>query len=75
MPPDPTPREPAPQHPDPVREALREAVGFLDSFVMEWLTDFGADESQLEGVRKRVEFYRTALADPPLERVEGEAER
>lgn len=42
-----------------------EATEFLDSFVTEWLTELGADESQLESVRKRVEFYRLALSPHP----------
>lgn len=46
-------------------QQLYEATEFLDSFVTEWLTELGADESQLEGVRKRVEFYRLALFQHP----------
>lgn len=44
-------------------QQLREAVGFLDGVVLEWLDDLGADEEQIEGVKMRADFYRRFLRE------------
>jgi hypothetical protein len=57
----PVPPDTRPEVERSVEQQLREAVGFLDGILPQWLDDLGADEEQIAGVEVRAKFYRETL--------------